>query len=131
MASYNSIQQSGNHPSPYGNSDPRYNESTGFITPAAPRKRTSNWIKFGIPVALIVIVGAVVGGVLGSRASKNSSSSSSSSSGGAGTSGGEAAASSAASVKLEIGRFATSTNSYYGVPIYPSTVRIVFPTFIH
>ncbi|KAK0478316.1 chondroitin AC/alginate lyase [Armillaria novae-zelandiae] len=65
MANYNAIQNNGNHP--YGAGDPYYNE-------------TSNWIKFGIPVAVLVIVGAVVGGVVGSRSSKSSNNNDASSS---------------------------------------------------
>lgn len=45
----------------------------------------------------------------------------------------EAAASSAASAKLEIGRFATATNSEYMVPIFPSatnTAAFTAPTFL-
>ena len=114
MASnYNTI---GNQ-SPYGSGDPYYNESSGYITPAPVKKRTSNWIKFGIPVLILVIIGAVVGGVVGSRSKSNNSSGTSS-----GGSGGDAAASSAASIKLNIGRFATATDSEYMMPIYPSTV---------
>jgi hypothetical protein len=83
----------------------------------AGKKKTSNWLKIGLPVLILVIIGAVVGGVVGSRKSSSSSSSS-----GAGSANGEAAASQAVSAKLEIGRFATATNSYYQVPIYPATV---------
>jgi uncharacterized membrane protein len=116
MTSYNAVN--GTHsPSPYASGDPYYNESSGFITPSSPKKGTSNWIKFGIPVAVIVIVGAVVGGVLGTRSSH----------GGSGGGGGKAAGnaeSSAASVKAQLGRYATATNSEYLMPIYPSTVSI-------
>jgi hypothetical protein len=111
-ANYDSIHS--NAPSPYG--EPHYNESSGFITPRSAKKRTSNWIKFGIPVLVLIIAGAVVGGVFGSRKSKGKNNS------GAGSASGEAAASSAASVKLEVGRFATATNSEFMRPIYPSTV---------
>lgn len=111
MATYNPIGSTHNLNSPYR--DPAYNESTGFITPAAHKKKTSNWIKFGIPVAIIVIIAAVVGAVLGIRASKNSSGSPQSK---------EAAASSAASAKNAVGLFATATNSEYMVPLYPATV---------
>lgn len=127
MTSYNAVN--GTHsPSPYASGDPYYNESSGFITPATPKKGTSNWIKFGIPVAVIVIIGAVVGGVLGSRSSHGSS--------GGGGGGGKAAGkaeSSAASVKNELGRYATATNSDYLMPVYPSTTNaaaFTSPTFI-
>lgn len=120
MATYDSVNNQGR--SPYGSGDPYYNESTGFITPAKPAKQgASPWVKFGVPVAILVIIGAVVGGVLGSRASSNNNSSSSSN-GGAGTASGEAAASSAASAKAQIGIFPTATNSQYMKPLYPSTV---------
>ncbi|KAJ6525485.1 chondroitin AC/alginate lyase [Mycena vulgaris] len=109
-------------------SDTRYGES-GYITPAHRKKRTSNWIKFGIPVLILVIVAAVVGGVLGSR-KKNSSAASSPAASAASAS---AAASSAASAKLALGRFATATNSEYMMPIYPSTTdsaAFSSPTFV-
>lgn len=114
-ASYNAV---GGHPSPYGAGDPYYNGSSGYITPHPVKKRTSNWVKFGVPVLIVVIIGAVLGGVLGSRASKTNESPEGSSS----SSKGEVAASSAVSMKLEIGRFATATNSEFMMPIYPSTV---------
>jgi hypothetical protein len=113
MASYNSVnRQHSSSPSPYASGDPYYNESSGYITPAPIKKRTSNWIKFGIPVAIIIIVGAVVGGIFGSKAKKN----------GGGSGGGAAAESSAASIKAQVGRYATSTNSYMR-PVYPSTTN--------
>lgn len=119
----------GANQSPYGSGDPYYNESSGYITPhPAPVKRSNNWLKFGVPVAIVIIVGAVLGGVLGSRASNKSSSTGGGSSSGAGS----AAGSSAASLKLEVGRFATATSSPYLMPIYPSTTNTaVFttPTF--
>ncbi|KAJ7681786.1 chondroitin AC/alginate lyase [Mycena rosella] len=112
-------------------SNNRYDEA-GFVTPAGRKKRTSNWIKFGIPLLILVIVAAVVGGVLGSR-SKKSSSSSAAASGGSSPEQSAAAASSAVSAKLAIGRFATATNSEFMQPIYPSTTdSAVFgaPTFV-
>ena len=60
--SYGSVPQR----SPYGNNDPAFTESaTGFINPQghaipAKKKGLSPWIKFGIPVALVVIIAAVV-----------------------------------------------------------------------
>ncbi|KAI0031486.1 chondroitin AC/alginate lyase [Vararia minispora EC-137] len=115
--------------SPYGSGDPYYNSSTGYITPsntAGKSRGMSKWIKFGIPVAVIVIAGAVVGGVLGSRRSSSSSSSSSSSGSGS------AAASGAVSAKNGLGRFASATNSEWMLPVYPSTTNtaaFTSPTF--
>ncbi len=111
MSSYNSLN-SGTQQSPYGSGDPYYNESTGYITPHPVKKNgVSNWIKIGVPVLVVVVVGAVLGGVLGSRKANSATSSSSS-----------ADASSVVSVKNEIGRYATATDSLYLVPLYPSTV---------
>lgn len=114
-ANYNSLNAPTNN-SPYGSGNPYYTESTGYITPQPSKKRMSNWIKFGVPVVIIVIIAAVVGGVVGSRHKNNDSSSSSTSKGA------DAAASSAASAKLDLGRFATATDSYMR-PIYPSTTN--------
>ncbi|KAI0785455.1 chondroitin AC/alginate lyase [Irpex lacteus] len=110
---------------PYGSGDPYYSAS-GYITPVPMKKRTSNWIKFGIPVLIAVIIAAVVGGVVGSRNHHNNSASASgkSSSGGGGSSSGDqAAASSAASVQNALGLVPTATNSLYLIPIYPSTTN--------
>ncbi|KAK2461635.1 hypothetical protein APHAL10511_006098 [Amanita phalloides] len=119
MASYNSLN-SGAHQSPYGSGDPYYSESTGYITPRSAKKNgLSNWIKFGVPVLVVIIVGAVIGGVLGSKNS-NSASSRSSSGGAAGG-------------NNNPGRYATATNSLYLVPVYPSTTNtaaFTTPTFI-
>ncbi|KAF9502501.1 hypothetical protein BDN71DRAFT_1438135 [Pleurotus eryngii] len=131
MASYDSIINNNNNNnnnnnqarSPYGSGDPYYNESTGFISPPKAAKRgLSPWIKFGVPVLVLVIIGAVVGGVLGSRSSNKSDSSSSGSSSPA-TKTGEAAASAAASAKAQIGLFPTATDSQFMRPIYPSTTN--------
>ncbi|PPQ67101.1 hypothetical protein CVT25_005702 [Psilocybe cyanescens] len=132
MANYNSLNAP-HQQGPYGSGDPYYNESSGFITPhPTPKRRTSNWIKFGVPVLVIVIIAAVVGGVVGSRKS-NKNSSSTSGSDNANTGDPVAAASSAASVKLALGRFATATDSEFMVPIYPSTTNsaaFTTPTFV-
>lgn len=110
--SYNPIGSSTNLTSPYGNQ--RYNESTGYITPAV-RKRTSKWIKFGLPVALIIIVGAVVAIIFGIRAKHSNTAASAAAS--------ASSAAAAVSAANEIGIFATATNSEFMVPLYPSTVR--------
>lgn len=101
--------------SPYGSGDPYYSKSSGYIAsgPAKQGKRT--WLKIGIPLVILVIVGAVLGGVLGSRASKKNSSSSGDNSNGSG-------GSNSNPVKNGLARFPTSTDSFYGMPIYPSTV---------
>jgi hypothetical protein len=120
-ANYDAIRagsQQNLHSSPYGSGDPYYNESTGYITPMQSKKRLSPWIKFGVPVAVLVVIGVVVGIVVGTHHSSSSSSSSASSSGGKAG----AAASSAASAKNAIGIFPTATNSFYEMPLYPSTV---------
>ena len=118
MASYNAIES----PSPYGSGDPYYNASTGYITPAGAKKPLSPWIKFGIPAAILVVAGAVIGGVLGSRHNGSSSSSSTSP-------GSPAAASSAVNAKNAVGIFPTATDTEFMVPIYPSTVGLAIPEF--
>ncbi|KAJ7161507.1 chondroitin AC/alginate lyase [Mycena crocata] len=108
-------------------SDPHHNAS-GYITPAQRRKRTSPWIKFGIPVLILVIAAAVVGGILGSRKKNDSAASSANSAASE-----SAAASAAASAKSALGRFATATNSEFMMPIYPSTTdsaAFSSPTFV-
>ncbi|KAF8917660.1 chondroitin AC/alginate lyase [Mucidula mucida] len=126
MVNYNTIHDNGS--SPYGAGDPYYSQSTGYIAPVPqPKKGTSNWVKFGIPIAVIVIAGAVVGAILGIRASKSSDDSSSTS--GASSSN----PSDVVSVKAEVGRFATATNSEFMVPVYPSTTNAAaytVPTFV-
>lgn len=125
-ASYNAIDD---RQSPYASGNPYYTESSGYITPhPTPKRRTNKWIKFGVPVLVIVIIGAVVGGVVGSRSKNNKTASSGSKADSSPDSpDASAAASSAASVKLAMGRFATATNSEFMVPIYPSTVRLLLP----
>lgn len=103
---------------PYQSGDPYYNES-GYYPPPARKKGLSPWVKFGVPVLLLIIIGAVVGGVVGSRANKNAAASSASSAGSASP----AAASSAVSAKNAIGVFPISTDSYE-LPVYPSTVSV-------
>ncbi|KAF8846223.1 hypothetical protein BDN67DRAFT_24661 [Paxillus ammoniavirescens] len=113
-----------NRNTPYGSGDPYYNESTGYISPNQPqKKKVSSWIKFGIPLAVLVIAAAVLGGVLGSRATKNNAS----------ASGSGAAATSAIQVKNSIGLYPTGTDSLYMLPLYPATTNtaaFTTPTFL-
>ncbi|TFK56547.1 heparinase II/III family protein [Heliocybe sulcata] len=113
------------HNSPYGSGDPYYSESTGFLgAQSGRRKGMSNWIKFGVPVLIVVIIAAVVGGVVGTRKHNSTTADAQSS---------QASASSAASAKAAIGIFPTGTNSQYMLPLYPSTTNsaaFTSPTFI-
>jgi hypothetical protein len=102
-------------PSPYGSTGPSHVGSTGYLATGPGKKRMSPWIKFGIPIAILVIVGAVVGGVVGSRKSNNNSSSSA-------NSGGSVNPSAAVSAKNNVGRFPVSTDVGYFMPVYASTV---------
>jgi hypothetical protein len=117
MASYDALDSG---TSPYGSGDPYYNSSTGYITPPNPKKSLgkNKWIKFGVPVGILVIAGVVVAAVLATRHHGHNSSSSSK------DSGSPAAASSAISAKNAVGVFPTATNSEFMVPVYPSTVRL-------
>lgn len=109
-----------NNASPYGSGDPYYNESTGFIAPPAPKKTgRSPWIKFGIPIAILVIIGAVVGAVVAVRSHNSSEKAAASSSNG------PQSAEQASSIKNAIGVYPTATNSQYMLPIYPTTVSIM------
>ncbi len=99
-----------------------YANETSGLTTSQPKRTTRKWLWIGVPVAIVVILAAVLGGVLGSRAHKNSSSSSSNAAAAGSSPTGEAAASQAASIKQEIGVFPTGTDSQYLLPLYPSTV---------
>jgi hypothetical protein len=103
-------------PSPYGSVGPSHTGSTGYLAGGPVKRRMSPWIKFGIPIAVLVIVGAVVGGVVGSRKSNNNTSSN------AANNGGNVNPSAAVSAKNNVGRFAISTDTDYFMPVYPSTV---------
>lgn len=114
-------------PTPYGSGDPYYNKSSGYIASGSAARPKRNGLKIGIPIAILVIVGAVVGGVLGSRASKKNNSSSAGNS----NSGSDGNGSSNSGVKNGLARFPTSTDSFYGMPIYPSTVSLPYQTWEH
>ncbi|KAF5337183.1 hypothetical protein D9611_003072 [Ephemerocybe angulata] len=135
--SYGAVPQNNSGRSPYGNTDLAYTESsTGFINPRGPTKKkgVSPWIKFGVPVLIVVIIAAVVGGILGSKAGKKDGSSSTKS--GGSSSDPDASVDPKAPIQtatdiLVAGRFATATQSKYMIPIYPSatnTVLFVEPT---
>lgn len=131
MASYNAVHSSSRQDlhdnTPGGYSDEPMVGQAPLAAGSAKRRTLSPWVKFGIPIGILVIIGAVLGGVLGSRAGRHHDTSSSSTSGGSSSSGDSspAAASSAVSAKNALGIFATSTNSEFMVPVYPSTVRVL------
>lgn len=113
----NHVRYQSANANPYGG-DPYYNGSQGYLPTPMPKKRVSNWIKFGVPVAILVIIAAVVGAVVGVKKHNDNAAASSAS-----NSNPSAAASSAVGVKASVGRFATATDSNFFQPIYPSTVR--------
>jgi flagellar basal body-associated protein FliL len=100
--------QSANNP--YSQGYDNYNQSAGYLP--SKKKGMSKWIKIGVPVLILVIAGAVVGGILGSRSNK---------SGGGGNGSSPASASSAVANKDAVGVFATATD-VYGQPQYPTAV---------
>ena len=108
--------------SPYGSGDPYYNKSSGYIASGPAKQQKKNWLKIGIPIALLVIIGAVVGGVLGSRASKKNNADST---GNAGSNGGNSNGNGNNPVKNGLARLPSSTDPVYGVPIYPSSVSFL------
>ncbi|KAI5124148.1 hypothetical protein M0805_000958 [Coniferiporia weirii] len=137
MASFESGQRPLTHVryqsanSPYGAGDPYYNQSTGFLPPQKPKKGVSNWIKFGVPIIILVIIGVVVGAVVGTKKS-NSNAATSSNGGSSGNP--SAVASSAVNAKTSVGVFAVSTNSEFMMPVYPSTTNTAIfttPTYIN
>ncbi|KAI0361406.1 hypothetical protein OH77DRAFT_1390466 [Trametes cingulata] len=108
-----------------------YANETSGLTTSRPKTRSRKWLWIGIPVAVVVILAAVLGGVLGSRAHKNNNNSSSAAAAGSSPTG-EAAASQAASIKEAVGLFPTATDSQYLLPLYPSTTNtaaFTTPTF--
>ncbi|KAI9513057.1 chondroitin AC/alginate lyase [Russula earlei] len=133
MASYNALDSHSPSPygfTPYGSGDPYYHSSTGYIAPANNAKKYSSpWIKFGVPVGILVVAGAILAAVLATRHNHSASASASS---GSSSSGSPAAASSAIGAKNAVGIFPTATDSEFMVPIYPSTTNAAAfstPTF--
>lgn len=117
---------------PYRDGGAGYNDSSvGFIQPQAPiqrKKGVSPWIKFGLPVLVVVAIAAVVGGILGTRKSSSEDESASSSGGSKGGKGDDGKINSSAPIatatdKLAAGRFAVETQSKYMIPVYPSATN--------
>ncbi|KAJ7786142.1 chondroitin AC/alginate lyase [Mycena metata] len=121
MASQYNYSHSGQQE--YGSGGPYSNGDSAFIQPGQAwpqrqKKRTSKWIKIGIPALVLIIAAAVVVAVVVTRKKSTSSSSSS--------------ASDSSSNQIAAGRFATATNSEFMMPIYPSstnTAAFGSPTF--
>lgn len=107
---------------------PAESSDTGFGAhggePGPTKRRTSPWIKFGLPLAALIIIGAVLGGVLGTQLNKKSNASTASDPSGSPLSPAQSksAAASASSAAKAFGRFATGTDTY-GLPIYPATTN--------
>ncbi|SPO20401.1 uncharacterized protein UTRI_00798_B [Ustilago trichophora] len=71
----------------YGQQRNAATQAAATYSYAKPKKGVSKWIKIGVPVLILIIAGAVVGGIFGSRAAKDNNSSSGGSSGGSGGTG--------------------------------------------
>lgn len=88
---------------------------------AIPKKKgVSKWIKIGIPVLLVVIVGAAVGAYFGLRNKSNANANTNGDKQGSGNGNGNNNGGS--SINLEDSRLAISTDTWL-LPVYPSTVR--------
>lgn len=116
-------------PNPANPGEGAYYGGANSYSAPPPRKRTSPWIKFGIPVAvLLVVVAVVVGVVVGIRA-HNHDKNSSASSNGSGSSG-PTAGDGGGNSNVQ-GVFATATDGYF-LPVYPTAANnalYVAPTF--
>ncbi|KAF9508914.1 hypothetical protein BS47DRAFT_1332487 [Hydnum rufescens UP504] len=117
---------SGQRPLTHGTYQPTHmNDSEYDVSARSPQKRSgvSPWIKFGVPLLVIAIIGGVVGGVVASRHSKKGSSTSSTSP--------SASSGATQSGIVAAGLFYTATDGY-GLPVYPSTTNSALygqPTF--
>ena len=65
-----------------------YATSTSQRGYASPKKKRNKWLWIGIPLLLLVIIGAVLGGVLGTQLNKGNASSSSNKPAGSGSNAG-------------------------------------------
>ncbi len=88
-------------------------------------RRASPWFKYGVPVAALIVVGAILGGVLGTQLHKNNKKNA----GGGNPSSTllspqQSSSLSKALSSTLVGRLATSTDTY-GLPVYPSTVSLL------
>ncbi|EJD54513.1 hypothetical protein AURDEDRAFT_110122 [Auricularia subglabra TFB-10046 SS5] len=93
-----------------------YNNKYGYPPVAPARKRKSAWVRIGIPIALLLVIAAVVVGVvvaLRNKKDKNSDGSSGGSGNGSGGNGGNGGP------NANVGTFATSTDAYF-LPVYPT-----------
>jgi len=90
---------------------------------AVEKKRTSPWVKWGIPIGILLVVGAVLGGVLGTQLNKKDKASSSSS-GGNGNGGGNGSGGSGSSGS----NAGTPTAGVFAV-VSPKRVLIVSSNF--
>ncbi|RSH92903.1 hypothetical protein EHS25_008349 [Saitozyma podzolica] len=76
------------HTDPMSSSNPYASASSPAARGFNEKKKRNKWLWIGIPILILIIIGAVLGGVLGTQLNKNKSSSSSSgSSGGSGAAG--------------------------------------------
>lgn len=114
-------------------SDNRYPYGGGYSEKYDRKAKKSKWLVVGLPLLLLLIIaGAVLGGVLGTRAAKNNQNTSVNSTGGNNDSGsnsgsgngggGGGGGSQQGGTGTSIGRFAISTNAEFQMPVYPSTV---------
>lgn len=101
--------------------EPKYNTQGYGSAIVPPRKRRiSPWIKFGLPVLVVVAIAAIVGGVVGSHSSKKASALANASGSPNSPNGSPAGPGKTGLDGLAV--FPVSTDSYE-LPVYPQTVR--------
>lgn len=96
-------------------------ESTPNYYAIQKKKGVSKWIKFGIPVAVIALVGAGVGAYFGLRNKSNNNASANGNSQGNNNGNGNSNNNGGSSFNLDDSRLAFSTDTWM-LPVYPSTV---------